>query len=313
MDARIAVVIPAYQSEATLARAVHSVFRTGRSDLRAIIVDDGSTDGTAAVARSLVDEYRGHVQLLAHPDGENHGVSASRNLGIRSTHSDWVAFLDADDTFLGHRFDAIEDVDDGIDATYGTTRIVVEGDDATGRGWCAAGGEFFGIREPLRGDRLLEELLRGRCWATSAITIRRSLLERTGLFDPHKRIAEDCDLWMRMGSLGRIEPMALERPVSAYHRHGGNTFHQDVAHRLAVLRALLDTRRWSCAHRLDTARERLLNAAPRTYAAWTLRAALEQERGDVARGACLMMLGSMDLRFLLDPAMLRLQWAAFRR
>lgn len=246
MQPSLEVVIPAFNAERFLARAVASVFATGYPGIGVVIVDDGSSDGTRQVAERLCNEWQGRCHVLRHPDGGNHGVSSSRNLGILATNSDWIALLDADDFYLPNRFDAFKrEISDGnrFEALYEICEI--RGDEAGQPPSPGSHQDRFGIETALTGEALLSELLRGRCWATSAITIRRDLLLRTGLFDAGKAIAEDCDLWFRMAAVGRIVAGELERPVSVYWRHADNTYHYKPEHRVAMVRAMLDGRRWA--------------------------------------------------------------------
>lgn len=242
----VAVVIPAFNAERFLARAVESVFATGYPNLSVAIVDDGSTDATVEVAAAVCIKYSDRCRLLRHPDCGNHGVGASRNLGIAADDSEWIAWLDADDFYLPNRFDAFSEAlaqGQAFDALYEICEI--RSDDAGQAPSPASAGNRFGIDRELTGAELLGELLQGKCWATSAITIRRTLLNRTGLFDPDKRIAEDCDLWFRIAAAGRIVAGDLEQPVSVYWRHADNTYTYKVEHRVAMVRAMLDAWRWA--------------------------------------------------------------------
>jgi len=96
MTPRFSVIIPAYNSVATLARAIDSVLAQSRPAYEIIVVDDGSTDGTAAVAETFGDA----VKLVRQA---NAGVAAARNAGARAASGDWLAFLDADDWYCPDR------------------------------------------------------------------------------------------------------------------------------------------------------------------------------------------------------------------
>ncbi len=95
MNPRFSVVIPAYNSAATLARAIESVRAQSWPAHETIVVDDGSTDATAAVARQF-----DAVRLIQQP---NSGVSVARNAGAAAATGDWLAFLDADDWYAPDR------------------------------------------------------------------------------------------------------------------------------------------------------------------------------------------------------------------
>ena len=89
----LSVIIPAYNSEATLERCVRSVLDQTFVDLELIIVDDGSTDSTPSLLRQFSEED-GRVRVFTQA---NSGVSAARNLGLSQAQGSYVAFLDADD------------------------------------------------------------------------------------------------------------------------------------------------------------------------------------------------------------------------
>jgi glycosyltransferase involved in cell wall biosynthesis len=90
----VSVVIPAYNAERFLARAMRSALAQTYSHLELIVVDDGSTDGTAGIIRAFPDP---RVRHLSQP---NRGQGAARNLGIRASTGRYVTFLDADDVYL---------------------------------------------------------------------------------------------------------------------------------------------------------------------------------------------------------------------
>jgi glycosyltransferase involved in cell wall biosynthesis len=96
MSPRFSVIIPAFNAAATLARAIESVRTQSRPAHEIIVVDDGSTDATAEVARQFGDA----VRLIQQP---NRGVSVARNAGAVAATGDWMAFLDADDWYAPDR------------------------------------------------------------------------------------------------------------------------------------------------------------------------------------------------------------------
>lgn len=93
-DPRVTVVIPAYNAEESIERAVRSCLAQTDPDLEVVVVDDGSTDGTRAILEGLVTEDA-RVRLL--PAAPNAGVSVARNRCLDAARGEWITFLDADD------------------------------------------------------------------------------------------------------------------------------------------------------------------------------------------------------------------------
>ncbi len=95
----VSVITPAFNCASFLANTIGTVRSQTFSDFEHIIVDDGSRDHTLEIARAASSEDQ-RLRILTHPDGGNHGVSASRNLGLAEARGDLVAFLDGDDEWL---------------------------------------------------------------------------------------------------------------------------------------------------------------------------------------------------------------------
>src|SRR6185369_4754962 len=87
-------------AERFIEEAIASVFAQTYPHWELLLVDDGSTDGGTAIARGYAARHPDRVRYLEHPGHANRGMSASRNLGIAAARGAYVAFLDADDTWL---------------------------------------------------------------------------------------------------------------------------------------------------------------------------------------------------------------------
>lgn len=94
MEPLVSVIIPAYNCAATVAQAIQSALDQTHQNLELLVVNDASTDGTAAVVRSLA-AGEGRIRLLCQP--ENTGVAEARNRALGEAAGDYIAFLDADD------------------------------------------------------------------------------------------------------------------------------------------------------------------------------------------------------------------------
>ena len=243
---RISIVIPAYNAADTLLRAVESLNATAYPNLEVVIVDDGSEDDTWAVATQIADGGSMNATCFRHANGENRGVSATRNLGIERATGELIGFLDADDYVYPHRFEEAVDIlrdDETVDGVQNTCELVFSNDESRAAWWNDA--PLFGFEQRVAPDALLEELLTGRCWATSAILFRRELLERTGVFSTELQIAEDCHLWFRMASVGRIVAGDPQRPVSAYWRTMESAYQPHASTRILMIRAMTAFLAWA--------------------------------------------------------------------
>lgn len=98
------VVIPLYNMGTSVGRALQSVLAQTLQDCEIIVINDGSTDNGKSVVAAYTDS---RIRLLDQP---NAGVSAARNHGIREAHSEWVAFLDADDIWLPDHLETLSEL-----------------------------------------------------------------------------------------------------------------------------------------------------------------------------------------------------------
>lgn len=117
---KFSVIIPLYNKAPYIRKALESVLAQTYTDYELIVVDDGSTDGSAEIAESFLQDpasrlspFASHLRLLKQP---NQGVSAARNNGVAQAHGDYIAFLDADDwwepTYLERMAQLIKDYPD---------------------------------------------------------------------------------------------------------------------------------------------------------------------------------------------------------
>lgn len=295
----LAVVIPAYNAGSYLRRAVDSVFATNYPNIEVIVVDDGSGDDTLAIAHALCNQWGSGCRVVLHPDRGNHGVSASRNLGINSTSTKWVAFLDADDYYLPNRFDSLRELCNGDppDMLYQLALVAFESDNSGG--WVSNEPHLFGVNEDLDGTALLARLLRGQCLQASAVTLKRQLFDRIGLFDVDRRIAEDCHMWMRAAIGGRVGSGDLSLPVSVYWRHETNTYSYKLEHRVELLGAMLDVRARAAATGCSNDVTQTFKAGTRAYALGSVVVMRESSRNDLAASVLKLMLRTGDLAFFM--------------
>lgn len=242
---RVSAIVPAYNCEPYLRRAVESLLQTREAGLEVIIVDDGSSDGTVALATELSAQYSNIVRLHQHEHAANRGVAAARNLGIKVSTSEFVCFLDGDDYVHPHRFRTslpLIQNDPTIDAVYELTRIEASANNPLEA--CFGNSGIFGLHRPVSPDQLLATLLSGPIWHANSVLVRKSFLTRTGLFKEDLRTAEDCHLWYRMAALGHVVPGNFDEPVSSYCRREGSLFRPSWKARRELMRAIGSFSRW---------------------------------------------------------------------
>ena len=93
MRPRFSIIIPIYNEEAYLREAIDSVLAQTVSDWELLLVDDGSTDASAAICADYAASDA-RIRMLRQP---NRGLSAARNAGLAAAKGEWIAFLDGDD------------------------------------------------------------------------------------------------------------------------------------------------------------------------------------------------------------------------
>ncbi|MFP7200028.1 CDP-glycerol glycerophosphotransferase family protein [Lysinibacillus halotolerans] len=106
MDYKVSIVIPAYNAEKTIERAIESVIKQDFENVQIIVVNDGSTDRTQIIVETLQKKYSNIYLINEH---SNQGVSASRNKGINLATGQFITFLDADDFYPENIFNKIYD------------------------------------------------------------------------------------------------------------------------------------------------------------------------------------------------------------
>ena len=184
--ADITVIVPAYQAENTLSRAIDSILAQTILPREIIVIDDGSRDRTADIAQEYVSASElCSVRLLTQ---ENLGAGAARNLGLKSATQPIVAFLDADDEWLPEKLARSLDVLNTENADLVSHDYVrFEGPDSV---YISCARHFS-----RRSDPMVDYFLRGYI-ATSTVVARRDVLVEAGGFDPSLRSGQDYELWL---------------------------------------------------------------------------------------------------------------------
>ena len=187
----VSVIMPAFNAADYIETAIRSVLRQTVTDLELIVVDDGSSDDTVAVAtRTAGDDPR--VRILTQP---NAGPGPARNTGFRAASGRFFAFLDSDDewapTFLASQLVVLETRRD-IDVVFGNA-------------WRRGGARDGSPARPTTGgdERLsLADILADDNLHFIMVVFRRQLVDAVGGFDPALLTNEEYDLWLRSALAG---------------------------------------------------------------------------------------------------------------
>jgi len=230
----LSVVMPVYNAEQYLAEAVDSILQQTFTDFELIAIDDGSTDGSGALLETYADRDD-RVCLISR---ENRGLVATLNEGIDRAKAPLVARMDADDICYPERF--------AIQMAY-----MAEHPDVL-----CLGGRFELIdgenrlltqltEAPLDDAGIQQKLLSGVCVISHpSVIFRRDAVIDAGYYDPDTMLAEDLDLWLRLGERGKLA--IVPEIVLRYRVHENTVSSTRHAEQLRVLRGVCDR---ACARR----------------------------------------------------------------
>jgi glycosyltransferase involved in cell wall biosynthesis len=224
----VSIVIPAFNAGWCVHKAIDSVLAQEYADREVIVVNDGSTDDTAAVLAS----YGSAIQVI---DQSNGGMSNARNAGIRAARGEFLAFLDSDDWWLPGKLRCqIELMRARPELGFCSCAARVEDLD----------GRLLNVWEcPTWEVPFLIHLFQsgadvpGSC---SAVVARRDLVMAAGAFDEGLRGAEDPDLWIRLAAIS--EYACLSTPLAVVLRRPGSVSRNLEAMRSSTIRMMQKNR-----------------------------------------------------------------------
>ena len=183
----VTVVIPAYNAAAYIREAVDSALAQTYKNIEVIVVNDGSTDGTARIMEPYAREKK-----IVYIEQPNKGLSGARNTGIRSAKGEFIALLDSDDIFLPTK------IERQIGYLLNHPQC----------GVCYCDLLHFYEEEPGKllkldyryysGDEVFSHLLHANFINPLSVVLRKSEIDRVGVFDESYRRSEDWEYWMRL-------------------------------------------------------------------------------------------------------------------
>jgi glycosyltransferase involved in cell wall biosynthesis len=209
----ISVVIPTYNAEDSIERALLSVIDQSYRPIEIVVVDDGSSDNTQQVVEKVANDalYLNILYIFQ----ENKGPSAARNLGASLTKGNYLAFLDADDQWHSNKLKI--------------QMQLIKKNDLKFLGSTYQYGPFSdNCKETIASTYNFNDLLIRNRFSTPGVIIKKDFFEALGGFDENLIYAEDYDLWLRAslhGELTLIESPKLFRLYKHAFGDGGLSSH----------------------------------------------------------------------------------------
>ncbi|GAB1542691.1 glycosyltransferase [Scytonema sp. NUACC21] len=200
---KVSAIVPAYNIRSYIGKALESLERQSFHDFEAIVVDDGSSDGTALEVEPYI-KRDARFKLLQKQNG---GLSSARNFGINNARGEYIALLDGDDIYHPNKLaNHVARLDNGsqIGVVYSASRAIRDDGSPT----------FIHLSgKPVQSDPLLALLCKNFVGHGSNAVFRRCLYDEVGEFDESLRSCEDLDFWLRVAGTRRWqfyrEPRAL--------------------------------------------------------------------------------------------------------
>ncbi|KPK02906.1 MAG: hypothetical protein AMK71_00710 [Nitrospira bacterium SG8_35_4] len=201
---KITVIIPAYNREQTIQRAIDSVLCQSNAPEEIIVVDDCSTDSTGEILKGYGDSLT--VVTLS----VNAGPSKARNEGIKHAGTEWIAFLDSDDCW---KPDKLKNQVEFLKRC--PFYQILQSEEI----WIRNGKRVNPCKHHAKPEGWIWEASLERCLVSpSGVLLRKSLLEEYGNFDERLPVCEDYDLWLK---ISRRHPVGLEPGLSVM-KYGGH-------------------------------------------------------------------------------------------
>ena len=224
MNALVSVIIPVFNGERYLAEAIESALAQTYRPIEIVVVDDGSTDGTAEAVKPFIPP----VRYVHQPNG---GTGAARNRGIEEARGDFFAFLDADDLWQPEKLAlqmAAFEADPKADIVFGHLQ------------------QFFSpdVDESLK-EKIACDTTIVPGYLPSALVVGRDSFFRVGLYETHWKIGQDVSWVMRAMEQG-LKMVMIPEVVFRRRIHSSNkgiTQRAFITQRVRIIKASLDRRR----------------------------------------------------------------------
>lgn len=207
----VSVIIPVFNREKTVLKAIQSVLDQTYKDIELIIVDDNSTDNTLEVVKRYL-EGEENVKILKNQNSK--GVSGARNFGMQNATGEYIAFLDSDDEYLPNHIEdsvqVLEQYHQNVSFSFWYENSMNEKNEIVRSDRESSRPNLLRVANEIHAEQINNVILYGKeffeytctsscyCYHIITMVMRRSLLEKGILFDETLRCSEDDDFILRI-------------------------------------------------------------------------------------------------------------------
>ncbi|MDV3104729.1 glycosyltransferase family 2 protein [Thermococcus waiotapuensis] len=206
MRPRVSVVIPTYNRDTLLRRAIESVLKQSFDDFEVLVIDGARSGSTRELVRSLGD---GRIRYIPQ---RGKGIANARNLGVLKSRGEFIAFLDDDDRWREDKLKRQLELFRELPESYGLIYTAFTY-------YYLEKNRVLGIKHPKASGNVYKYLLKDNITGTSTIMVKRDCFKKAGLFRESFVTCEDWDMWLRISKICLFG--AIDEPLVDYSIHSG--------------------------------------------------------------------------------------------
>lgn len=228
---KISVIIPIYNAEKYISKAVESALQFDEVS-EIVLIEDKSPDNALQICQQLAENHD-RVKVYQHPDKENHGAGASRNLGIEKATGDFIAFLDADDYYLPNRFDAEKKLfqNPNVEGVYGALGVHYYSEKAKKQYYHVFQNRLTTIYKKHDPKDIFPGLLNLRgsfgLFSLVGLTVRKTSLKKvTPFFKTQLRLHQDTEFILRLSFYTNLYSGIIDEAIAIRGVHENNRITQ---------------------------------------------------------------------------------------
>ena len=219
----VSIIIPTYNHSDYLRKAIHSVICQTFKNWEVVLIDNNSTDNTDEVIKSFKDPRIKHIKI------NNNGIIAkSRNLGIKISRGDWIAFLDSDDWWTENKLEiCLSNLNENVDLIYHDLEVVNKNRNIFFRNKFVKGRL---LKKPILQNLLESGIKIGNAIGNSSVIVRRSILNKIGGISENIELvgSEDYNTWLKVAQITN-QFKYIKKKLGFILIHNSNTSKKDMS------------------------------------------------------------------------------------